>query len=258
MRRFAGLCVFVSGATGGFGVGIAEAFAKEGARLLLTDIDDDRIGKLAARLEGEGTEVAMLAGDVTDERLFADLGRLAEERFGGLDVAVNNAGIVHAPKRLADVTAEEAMRVVNVDLFGVFLAMKHQLSGMESRFRATGKPAAIVNIASVAGLRGAPMLSVYAAAKHGVVGLTRSAAVEYARRGIRINAVCPAFARTPMALEEIAGGGPDAEAQMVRGIPMRRLGEIDEVVTAVLFAADPANGFMSGATLPVDGGLSGV
>ncbi|MBC8129429.1 MAG: SDR family oxidoreductase [Rhizobiaceae bacterium] len=258
MRRFDGLAVFVSGATGGFGVGIAEAFAREGARLLLTDIDADRLGDLAARLERDGADVALIAGDVTDERHFADVSALAEERFGGLDIAVNNAGIVHPPKRLAEVTADEAMRVVMVDLLGVFLAMKQQLAGMEARFRATGRPAAIVNIASVAGLRGAPMLSVYAAAKHGVVGLTRSAAAEYARRGIRINAVCPAFARTPMALDEIAGGGPDAEAQMVRGIPMRRLGEVAEVVSAVLFAADPVNGFMTGAALPVDGGLAAI
>lgn len=258
MTRFDGAAVFVSGAAGGFGEAIAKAFAREGARLLLTDLDADKLGSLAGGLRGEGAVVETLAGDISEERLSADIVALAVQRFGGLDVAVNNAGVVHAPKRLAELTAEEAMRVIAVDLMGVLFAMKHQLAAMDARFREKGVPGAIVNIASAAGLRGAPMLSAYAAAKHGVVGLTRSAAAEYARRGIRINAVCPSFARTAMALDEIAAGGPDAEGHMVRGIPMRRLGEVEEIVAAVLFAADAANGFMTGAALPVDGGLAAI
>ena len=126
-----------------------------------------------------------------------------------------------------------------------------------------GQGGAIVNIASVAGLAGAPLLSVYAAAKHGVIGLTKSAAAENARRGIRINAVCPSFARTAMVLgppdeNGVSTADPDAEAKIARGIPMRRLAEIDEIVAAVLFAADPANSFMTGVALPVDGGLSAI
>ena len=132
---------------------------------------------------------------------------------------------------------------------------------MRRQFKADGRQRAIVNTASVAGIAGAPTLSVYAAAKHGVVGLTRSAAAECARHGIRINAICPSFARTDMALVAIKSSDKDAaeaEAELVRGVPMRRMAEIDEVIEAMLFAASPANSFMTGQALAVDGGITSV
>lgn len=255
MRRFDGLSVLVSGAAGGFGRSIAKAFAAEGAKLLLTDLDDAALEAAAKDLPD--TEIVTLAGDVSREATARTLVETAIARFGGLDIAINNAGIVHAYKRLSTIDAAEAERVIAIDLMGVFFAMKHQLAAMEARFAREGRGGAIVNVASVAGLKGAPLLSVYAAAKHGVVGLTRSAAAETARRGIRVNAVCPSFARTAMVLGD-AAADPEEEKRIVRGIPMRRLAEVEEVVTAVLFAADPANGFMTGAVLPVDGGLSAI
>ncbi|MCW7543062.1 SDR family oxidoreductase [Aurantimonas litoralis] len=261
MTRFAGRAVLVSGAAGGFGRAIATALAAEGARLVLTDRDEGSLKALAAELTG--TEIATLSGDVSREATASALVDLATERFGGLDIAINNAGIAHDYKRLQEISAEEAERVIAVDLMGVFFAMKHQIAAMNARFARDGTKAAIVNVASVAGLGGAPLLSVYAAAKHGVIGLTKSAAAENARRGLRINAVCPSFARTAMVLGapgSLAGAteASEAEQKIVRGIPMRRLAEIDEVVTAVLFAADPANGFMTGAAIPVDGGLTAI
>ncbi|MEF2552883.1 SDR family NAD(P)-dependent oxidoreductase [Aurantimonas sp. A2-1-M11] len=261
MARFAGKAVLVSGAAGGFGREIARAFAAEGARLILTDREAGPLETFAAEITG--TEAVTVAGDVSSEATAAALVETAVERFGGLDVAINNAGIVHDYKRLQEITAAEAERVIAVDLMGVFFAMKHQIAAMSARFARDGTRGAIVNVASVAGLGGAPLLSVYAAAKHGVVGLTKSAAAENARRGLRINAVCPSFARTAMVLGEpgsLAGGAEAGEAEqaIVRGIPMRRLAEVGEVVTAVLFAADPANGFMTGAAIPVDGGLSAI
>lgn len=258
MERFHGMTVLITGATGGFGRRAAERFAAEGAALVLSDLDAARLDDLARSLPGEA---ATLAGDVSDEALSEGLVKLAFERFGRLDVALNNAGITHAFVRLPNVPTEEARRVIEVDLLAVYFAMKYQLPAMERQFREKKRPGAVVNVASAAGMNGAPKMSVYSAAKHGVIGLTRSAAVEYATKGIRVNAVCPAYARTPMA-EAFARltRAPEetAYAELTRGVPMKRLGEVDEVVEAILFAADPKNTFMTGVTLPVDGGISAI
>lgn len=258
MGRFDGATVLITGAAGGLGRGAARGFAAEGARLVLSDIDEKALAELAATLPAE---TAILTGNIADEKLSEDLVRLAVEKFGRLDVAINNAGIVHNFVRLPQVTSDEARRVIEVDLLGVFYAMKHQIPRMEQQFKAGGKGGAIVNIASVAGLGGAPKLSVYAAAKHGVVGLTKSAAAEYATKGLRINAVCPAHTRTAMVDGFVRGSGaPEAEAltELTRGVPMKRVAEVDEVITVILFAADPANSFMTGHTLAVDGGIGAV
>lgn len=258
MKRFDGKTVLITGATGGFGKRAAERFAAEGARLILSDIDADRLTATAASINAE---CATLAGDISDESLSEELVRLAKTRFGRLDVAVNNAGIVHSFVRLANVPSEEARRVLEIDLLAVFFAMKHQLPVMERQFRENKWAGAIVNIASVAGLSGAPKMSVYSAAKHGVIGLTKSAAVEYASKGIRVNAVCPSYARTAMAetFLKITKAPEDvAYAELTRGVPMKRLAEVDEVVQAILFAADPDNSFMTGHAIAVDGGIGAI
>ena len=258
MGRFDGATVLITGATGGLGSGAARGFAAEGARLVLSGLDEKALAAFAGTLQAE---TALLAGNIADEKLSEDLVRLAVEKFGRLDVAVNNAGIVHNFVRLPQVPSDEARRVLEIDLLGVFYAMKHQIPQMERQFKAAARGGAIVNIASVAGLGGAPKLSVYAAAKHGVVGLTRSAAAEYATKGVRINAVCPAHTRTAMVDGFVRGtGAPEAEAiaELTRGVPMKRVAEVEEVITAVLFAADPANSFMTGHTLAVDGGIGAI
>jgi NAD(P)-dependent dehydrogenase (short-subunit alcohol dehydrogenase family) len=257
MGRFDGLTVLISGATGGFGSESARRFAAEGANLVLTDFDAVRLGEFAARLGGEKV---FLAGDIADEATSRNLVERAVERFGGIDIAINNAGIAQDFVRLGQTDMAEARRIIDIDVMGVIYAMRHQLPAMEHRFRETGKRGAIVNIASVAGIAGAPKLAVYSAAKHAVVGLTRSAAAEYATKGIRVNAVCPSFARTEMALAAFRGV-PDqvaAEAEMTRGVPMRRLAEVDEIVEVILFAADPKNSFMTGQALAADGGITAV
>lgn len=258
MGRFDGATVLITGAAGGLGRGAAKGFAAEGAKLVLSDIDEKRLAYLAGTLP---VETAILAGNIADESLSEDLVRLAVEKFGRLDIAVNNAGIVQSFVRLPQVESDEARRVLEVDLLGVFYAMKHQIPLMERQFKADGKGGAIVNIASVAGLVGAPKLSVYAAAKHGVVGLTKSAAAEYATKGVRINAICPAHTRTAMVDGFVrVSGAPEEEAlaELTRGVPMKRVAEVEEVITAILFAADPANSFMTGHALAVDGGVGAI
>ncbi|WP_159588457.1 SDR family NAD(P)-dependent oxidoreductase [Chelativorans xinjiangense] len=256
MRRFDGLTVLLTGATGGFGKRLADKLAAEGARLVLSDLEDAPLEALAASLDAE---TALLAGDITDESLSERLVALARERFGGLDIAINNAGIAQTFVKFHLIPSDEARRVVDVDLMGVFYAMKHQLLAMERRHRASGRKSAIVNVASVAGLAGAPRLAAYTAAKHGVIGLTRAAAAEYATKGIRVNAVCPSFSRTDMVTETLKmtpARTDKAEAGLTRGVPMRRLAEVDEVVKVILFAADPGNSFMTGQALAVDGGIT--
>jgi NAD(P)-dependent dehydrogenase (short-subunit alcohol dehydrogenase family) len=245
MGRFAGLTVLVTGATGGFGRRSAERFAEGGARLVLSDIEQGRLDELAASL---ATETATLAGDITDESLSQRLVALAVDRFGRLDIALNNAGIAQPFVKLPLVPSDEARRIIEIDLLGVFYAMKHQIPQMEAQYRDTKKGGTIVNVASVAGIAGAPRLSVYAAAKHGVVGLTRSAAAECATKGVRVNAVCPSFARTDMVGEFVKlTGGKESEAlaDLTRGVPMKRV-------------AEPKNSFMTGHTLSVDGGIAAI
>lgn len=258
MGRFDGATVLITGATGGLGQGAAKGFAAEGARLVLSDVDVDGLERFAATL---ATETAILAGNIADEALSEALVKLAVERFGRLDVAVNNAGIAQSFVRLPQVASDEARRIFEVDLLGVFYAMKHQIPQMERQFKANGKGGAIVNIASVAGLVGAPKLSVYAAAKHGVVGLTKSAAAEYATKGVRVNAICPAHTRTKMVDDFVKlSGAPEtlALSELTRGVPMKRVGEVPEIVEAMLFAADPKNTFMTGHALAIDGGIGAI
>ena len=255
MGRFKGMTVLITGAAGGFGLKLAQRFAAEGADLVLSDLDAGRLDEAAAGLDAQ---VATLAGDVSDEKLSQDLVALAFSRFGRLDVAINNAGIVHDFMKLPQIPSDLARRVFEIDLLGVFFAMKHQIPALEQQRRERGLPGAIVNVASVAGIAGAPKLGVYAAAKHGVVGLTRSAAVECATKGVRINAVCPSFARTAMVTGILGADNTAGEAELTRGVPMRRLAEPDEIAEVVLFAADPKNAFMTGQALAADGGITAV
>ena len=258
---FDGATVLITGAAGGFGSAAARRYAHEGANLVLSDYNAEALQSICGEIaEEQGTDITMLAGDIADESLSEKLVALAVDRFGRLDVAINNAGIAQQSfERLPKTDSAEARRIVDIDLMGVFYALKHQLPVMHGQFRDTGAGGAIVNVASVAGVTGAMGLAVYAAAKHGVVGFTRSVAQEYAKLGVRINAVCPSFARTPMAtsmLDVEVDGKTVTEQQMVRGIPMARLAEVEEVIEAFVFASSPKNTFMTGQTLHVDGGLT--
>lgn len=260
-RIFEGQTVLITGAAGGFGRSASRLFAERGARLMLSDFNEDGLSELVGKLQQDGVEIASLAGSVADEDHCRRTVELALERFGRLDIAINNAGVSHQPAFTAQVDSQEALETITVDLMGVFYGMKHQIRVMEKAWLEHGRSACILNLASLAGIGGAPTISMYAAAKHGVVGLTKSAALEYARRGIRINALCPAFARTPMVEEGLlagAGGGKDAEDHLTRGIPMRRLAEVEEITRSMLWICDPRNSFMTGQAVALDGGTSAM
>jgi NAD(P)-dependent dehydrogenase (short-subunit alcohol dehydrogenase family) len=258
---FVGQTVLITGAAGGFGRSASQLFAEHGANLVLSDFNDEGLLETADLLQSDGVDVATLSGSVAEEAHCRQTVELAMDRFGRLDIAINNAGISHAPARIAAIDSDEASMTVQVNLMGVFFGMKHQIPVMEAAFRDHDRQSSILNIASLAGIGGAPTLSIYAAAKHGVVGLTKSAALEYARRGIRINALCPAFARTPMVEDGLladAGGDKQAEEYLTRGIPMRRLAEPEEITRSMLWICDPRNSFMTGQAIALDGGTSAM
>lgn len=255
---FKGKTVLISGAGGGLGLAAAKRFGEAGANLVLTDLSDETLKPARDALQKDYSCI-FLAGDVTEEGLHSELAAAAIEQFGRLDIALNNAGILHVQGRLEDMEADASRRVLEVNVLAVLFAMKAQLPVMRRQFEETGTGGVILNTASVAGLVGAPTLSVYGAAKHAVVGLTKSAAIEYARKGIRINALCPAFARTAMLETPLSQSrhGPElAEKKLTSNIPMARIGEVDEIVQAMLWACAPENSFYTGQALALDGGLS--
>jgi NAD(P)-dependent dehydrogenase (short-subunit alcohol dehydrogenase family) len=173
-----------------------------------------------------------------------------------LDVAINNAGVAHAFTKITDTDIATMQQMLAINVCGVFLAMKHQLPVMERQ-----NAGVILNVSSVAGIVGAPLLAAYSAAKHGVIGLTKSAAGEYARKGIRINAICPAFAETHMLtglLDQMRGGAEAASQRIVSNMPMRRFARPEEIVQAMLWICSRENSFMTGHALVLDGGLSAV
>ena len=249
-----GKSVLITGAGSGFGRRLAETLSGKGAKLVLGDINEAGMEETKALCAGD---VVTLRTDVSVEADCQALVSAGVDAFGGLDVAYNNAGMGgHAPKPLHDITAEEFDITFKVNTYGVFYCMKAQLPVM---LRA-GK-GAILNTSSAAGVLGAPFMSAYGGATHAASGPTRAAADEYARRGIRINAICPSFADTPI-MDGVIGhfGMPKEEAytKISARVPMRRVGTVDENVQAMIWACSEANSFMTGQTLCDERGVTAV
>src|SRR6478736_5984552 len=241
-----GKVVLVTGAASGIGRAAAEAFVRKGWSTALADLNADAGRAVEADLRGLG-ECAFFRCDVTDDDSVKDAVAGAVSTFGRLDAAFNAAGIdgEHG-KRTADSTMENWHRVLAVDLTGTFSCMRHEIPAIID-----SGGGSIVNCASTAGLRGAPTVSAYTAAKHGVVGLTKVAAMEYGRAGVRVNAICPGTGDTPMFRASMPTELID---RLVRTNPVGRLAEASEIADIALWLCDDASGYLTGQAITVDGG----
>lgn len=251
MFDLTGKVILITGASSGIGKESARLLAHRKARVILSDVNDTDGLMLADELQAEGHQAQYIRCDVSQAREVEELLNTVRDNYGKLDCAVNNAGIEHHNLRLAD--CDEALfdRTVAINLKGVFLCMKYEIRLMLQ----TGG-GHIINLASIAGLRSAPLLAPYAAAKHGVIGLTRTAAVEYARDNIRCNAVCPSFIRTPMVERAMESMHPKAAERLIKANPMQRLGEVNEIAEGIAWLCSEGSSFMTGQTLTLDGGFT--
>lgn len=241
--------VLVTGAASGIGRATAIAFARAGASVVVSDVDT-KGGLETVRLLGEQDSKAVFVPcDVSKPEEVADLIKKTVEHFGRLDYAFNNAGIEGTPAPTVDCTEENWNRTIDINLKGVWLCMKHEIAQMLKQ----GSGGAIVNCSSIAGVVGFPGTPAYTASKHGVIGLTKAAALEYVKSNIRVNAVCPGVIQTPM-IDRFTRGQAQAVAQLVAGAPMGRVGTPDEIASAVVWLCSDGASYMTGQSMTIDGG----
>ena len=245
---FAGKVALVTGAASGLGLATARAFAESGASVALADCTEDAVKAAADGLKGH--EVIAIRCDVADDAAVEAMVLWTVKTFGRLDVAYNNAGVQNVLAETADTTRDDYDRVMAINLRGEWNCMKFELQQM--RKQGSG---AIVNCSSLGGLVGGAERGIYHAAKHGVLGFTKSAALEYAARGIRVNAICPGLIQTPMSDQMVAAGQGDALKAMEKSIPMGRVGRPEEIASAVLWLCSDAASYVTGQSISVDGGF---
>jgi NAD(P)-dependent dehydrogenase (short-subunit alcohol dehydrogenase family) len=240
----------VTGAGSGLGLATAKAFAESGASVVLADWNEKDAQSAAQELANRGHKTLAIACDVSDDAQVEAMVKKTVSTFGRLDAAYNNAGVQNVLAETADTTREDYDRVIGINLRGVWSCMKFELQQMRKQGSGT-----IVNCSSLGGLVGGAERGIYHAAKHGVIGFTKSAALEYAARGIRINAVCPGLIWTPMADQMVATGQGEALKAMEKSIPMGRVGRPEEIADAVLWLCSDAASYVTGQSISVDGGF---
>jgi NAD(P)-dependent dehydrogenase (short-subunit alcohol dehydrogenase family) len=240
----------ITGGASGIGRATALAFAQEGAKVLISDIAEAKGQESVQLIRANAGEATFIKADVTKRDEVAALISTAITIYQQLDCAINNAGIQGVRQRTADYPEDEWQQVMDVNLNSVWYCMKFELDQMVKQGYGV-----IVNMASIAGLVGFPYHSAYAASKHAIVGLTKTAALEYIRKGIRINAVCPSFTDTPM-VQRVMQEQPDYAQRLIDRVPARRMATPEEIAAAVLYLCSDQAGFVTGHTLVVDGGIT--
>ena len=246
----AGKCILITGGASGIGAASALLLASRGAKVVIGDLAEEMGNGIAKQAQDAGHSITFKRVDVTSGDDVRALFKFAMQELGGLDVVVNNAGIDHKPAPMHELSDEDFDRNIAVNLKGVWHCMRAAVTCM-----APNGGGHVINVASIAGLRSAPLLTAYSAAKHGVMGLTKSAAHEYARVNIRFNAVCPSFIDTPMVRNTMAKMDERAQKATINASPMRRLGEVDEVSGAIAWLASDESSFMNGHAFTLDGGM---
>ena len=250
MVSLSGKVAIVTGGSSGIGRACAIAFAREGASVVVASRREDEGQETVRLIKEAGSDGFFVKTDVAKE---ADVSTMVEKtvaRYGRLDYAVNNAGIEQVPSPLIDQTEETFDQIININLKGVWLSMKYQIRQM-----LTNGGGAIVNISSAAGLVAIPGIPIYTASKHGVVGLTKAVAVEYAKQGIRVNVVCPGSIQTDM-YERFAKGNAQGIEQIKQMHPIGRVGKAEEIANAAIWLCCDGASFVTGQSLGVDGGYT--
>ena len=260
MAQFTNQVVFITGAGSGIGRATAIAFAEAGAIVVIAEINEDSGQETVDQIQKQSGTALFVACDVAKPEQIESAVHQTVETYGQLDVAINNAGIGGKFGRLTDQTKQDFDHMMAINVGSVFYGMQFQIRQMLAR-QSTPQPdgsqpviGKIVNVSSIAGVRGMPMGAPYSAAKHAVIGLTKTAALEYVKQGIRINAICPVYTHSTM-VDELIQTVPMMEERMRRAIPMGRFGQPEEIAQAILWLCADENSFFTGQALLLDGGM---